>query len=426
MNEEDREKMIKNCDKLLPAINWHEIWPELLEHGIFKKDDNKLARWATNLHKTENNREIYLGIINRGPNAFRSFIQCLKKIDRKDLANILQPEDSGDQVDNEMINSNPELNRNIIANINNEFIQDAVPEESDNFYTLLQHTKDPLKVNVKKSTKFMDTSTEKVPCYIMQSKPRGLVLIINNIKFDNEQPERAAAEHDEANLLNLFEQMGFKVEVSSNLTGKNMLKRIKTFSEQPELRHVHSTFVIVMSHGNERIADKCSETVISGVDHDFITVGEVLSFFTAANCPNMCNKPKAFIFQTCRGDKAQRTVQSSNVGIGRDVTDINPFASSSPSATPTSFRDYSDMLVACSTLPGHKAHRDLYTGSWYIQALCEVMMNHAYDTELTLLFKMADQRLAYLRTHSKECQTSVTSSYGFNKQCYLNPGYFAT
>lgn len=53
----------------------------------------------------------------------------------------------------------------------------------------------------------------------MRSKPRGLVLIIANIYYYSSEP-RFSAQHDTNNLQTLFEEMGFKVVVYENLTGK--------------------------------------------------------------------------------------------------------------------------------------------------------------------------------------------------------------
>ncbi len=46
----------------------------------------------------------------------------------------------------------------------------------------------------------------------MRSKPRGVVLIIDNETFDNDiMPKREGSQFDSNNLDILFEQLGFKV-----------------------------------------------------------------------------------------------------------------------------------------------------------------------------------------------------------------------
>ena len=52
-------------------------------------------------------------------------------------------------------------------------------------------------------------------CYLMSSKPRGYVYIINNEDFkDNIQPKRKGSHVDSRNLTSLFSQLGFKVNCS--------------------------------------------------------------------------------------------------------------------------------------------------------------------------------------------------------------------
>ena len=48
----------------------------------------------------------------------------------------------------------------------------------------------------------------------------------------------------------------------------------------------------------------------------------------------------------------------------------------------------SDILIGYSTLPGFVSHRDVYLGTWYISAICEVFMKHACDTDVEDMLKM--------------------------------------
>ena len=51
-------------------------------------------------------------------------------------------------------------------------------------------------------------------------------------------------------------------------------------------------------------------------------------------------------------------------------------------------RTMSDILIGYSTLPGFASNRDKYLGTWYIQAICEVFMEHACDTDVEDMLKM--------------------------------------
>lgn len=56
-------------------------------------------------------------------------------------------------------------------------------------------------------------------------------------------------------------------------------------------------------------------------------------------------------------------------------------------------RSMSDMLIGYSTLPGFMSNRDIYLGTWYIQAICEVFMEHACDTDIEDMLKMVSLSL---------------------------------
>lgn len=51
-------------------------------------------------------------------------------------------------------------------------------------------------------------------------------------------------------------------------------------------------------------------------------------------------------------------------------------------------RRMSDILTGYSTLPGFSSNRDIYLGTWYIQAICEIFMEHACDTDIEDMLKM--------------------------------------
>lgn len=93
----------------------------------------------------------------------------------------------------------------------------------------------PLTIRLRKATRFLDRdydSCDIIARYPMRSKPRGLVLIIANIYYYSpEDKPRLSAQHDTNNLQTLFEEMGFKVVVYENLTGKVYYINLETERE---------------------------------------------------------------------------------------------------------------------------------------------------------------------------------------------------
>lgn len=88
---------------------------------------------------------------------------------------------------------------------------------------------------------------------------------------------------------------------------KELLEKIKEFSQLKELRKVDSCFIFISSHGNTNTEYEVTE--IQGVDYNpdskdcnykTVLCTDILNNFTAEACPHLAGKPKIFIFQLCR------------------------------------------------------------------------------------------------------------------------------
>lgn len=80
-------------------------------------------------------------------------------------------------------------------------------------------------------------------------------------------------------------------------------EEVKAFSKRPDLRRVDSAFIIISSHGDGEHGKQVTE--IQGIDYKLseyenVFCTDIIDYFTAAQCPLLQNKPKIFIFQTCR------------------------------------------------------------------------------------------------------------------------------
>lgn len=62
----------------------------------------------------------------------------------------------------------------------------------------------------------------------------------------------------------------------------------------------------------------------------------------------------------------------------------------------TGTRNFSDVLIVQSTLPGYVSYRDRVYGSWLIQALCNVFMTMAWSLPIRDLFDKVSTRVKYL------------------------------
>lgn len=57
MNNEERGQIFANCDALLSAVNWPNIFPKLLERGVYLRDDSNVQRWQVRKQKTHEDRD---------------------------------------------------------------------------------------------------------------------------------------------------------------------------------------------------------------------------------------------------------------------------------------------------------------------------------------------------------------------------------
>ncbi|XP_015592707.1 caspase-9 isoform X2 [Cephus cinctus] len=407
MNAEHRARIESCCDAVIHKINMSILWPKLLQREIFYPDDVNIPEWTNDLGNEDIKRNIFLNIRTRGPNAFVNLCDSLRETGHTEIATLLE---------NGQMASDKIISKSHISNVQEE---EDFEELHDRFYTVLKKTNTPLQVKVKKATQFFDDPAENpfVARYRMRSNPRGYALIIVNIDFGRNQSFRVGAEHDAENTKQLFTQMGFKVFLFRDLSAKNMETQIKEFA-QKDFTHVDSSFVIISSHGSQCTDTDFNNTLITGTDGDKISCDSIMEFFTASACPTLAGKPKVFIFQVCRGEQVQCAVK-------RTVSDTHmsdyPNWISFPKQT---IRNYDDMFEVYSTLSGFVSLRDTVNGSWYIQVLCEVFMNHAHSRHILDLLHEVESRLATLRTNINICQTAVVTLKGITKHCYLHPGLF--
>ena len=83
---------------------------------------------------------------------------------------------------------------------------------------------------------------------------------------------------------------------------------------------------------------------------------------------------------------------------------------------------WEDMVIAYSTIPGFASLRDHERGTWFIQSLVEVFMNHAHERELVDLLRMTSERLSHFTNDQGEKQTCNVEMRHLYQRIYFNPG----
>jgi len=414
MDDEDRQKIVKNLVELVEETNLDTLVPKLCEKGVFT--DGMIHKYMDrNSELRERKQHLYLDLQTRGPEAFRNLIASLMVTGHLDLVRRLEPHIDIRSYYTEQLVPQPRQGTNLAnfpANVQEDEIglcQRLQTVAFLNVQSVSNLSKEPLKVVVKKATARMDVCTSKgVQVYPNRSSPKGYFFMINNVQFVNDiMDTRIGAEVDERNLEELFKQFGYIVEKHRDEGLEDMMRKIREFAQRSEHSRYDSCVVAIMSHGIAR-RSKQNSTIISADGH-LLEIDWVLQQFNNENSRSLAAKPKIFFFQTCRGD-----AQDFGVKYVADRNETDSFSS-------VVLRSMSDILIGYSTLPGFVSNRDVYLGTWYIQAICEVFMEHACDTDVEDMLKMVDQKLATLKTEEGLRQTSSYENRGFRK-LYFNPG----
>ncbi len=85
--------------------------------------------------------------------------------------------------------------------------------------------------------------------------------------------------------------------------------------------------------------------------------------------------------------------------------------------------DTSDILICYSTLIGKVAYREKERGTWYGEALSEVLTKNHIHNDILSVLSMVDQRIQEKTMYNKEGtykQITAYESNGFNKKFFFN------
>lgn len=419
MDEVHRKTIQRHYKSLVQEANIYSLLPKLAEKNVFSK---QMIESYTNSNKNEleRKRKMFDDIERRGPNAWQKLLEALEESGhyklRDMLINDIGIEESNVPVSQTTVDIEEQYANSghvypFIMPVNMEknvkAAQKAIANDTNSSVEkFMNFSETPMTIEVKAADQFYDEiNNTMVPVYRMRGKKRGILLLINNIKFiDDREPFRKGAEVDEVNLIDLFKQFGFEIANYRDLTLKGMKQVIKKFAsnDNPQLIGIDSVFVTIMSHGYNR---NVAETSVVSSDGLLLSTNWIIEQFNNENCYALQHKPKVFLFQACRGDSLPHAVHR----ISMDGQSNNSI-----------IRNYSDILIGYCTIPGFQSHRDTQLGTWYTQIICDVFMNHAHDTHVEDLLKIVDHRMSNLQTTNGTMQTSMYENWGF-KLCYLHP-----
>ncbi|XP_026873856.2 caspase-8 [Electrophorus electricus] len=239
--------------------------------------------------------------------------------------------------------------------------------------------------------------------YNMKGDWRGFCLIINNYKFSCPNlKDRHGTDKDEKRLVGVFQWLGFETQTVQDCNRTQMLQELEQLRTRD---HSQADCVVccVLTHGYNG--------GIHGVDGSKVALRELMGPLSGHCCPLLSQKPKLFFIQACQGTKHQEVVFLHSDGLD-DSSSINVGISCDAAVPSNSIPSHADFLMALATVPLYTSYRDKVKGTWFIQSLC--------DSLLQMVPRGVD--LLSILTHVNNEVSKKTDPYGTKKQI-PQPGF---
>lgn len=216
--------------------------------------------------------------------------------------------------------------------------------------------------------------------YKMDHKNRGYAVIINNKSFDSVVGlgPRNGTDVDASALANRFAELGFDVEIEDDVTTEEMLQIMKKYAFMDHSDN-DCFACAILSHGEEGI--------VYGKNGK-IDIKKLLQPFKGNNCDSLAGKPKIFFIQACRGTEFDD-------GTELNVADAKGEMEVEPQISTHKIPAEADFLVAYSVVPGYYAWRNSVDGSWFIQALSQVLEKYGTQLDLVRIMTRVNRIVAY-------------------------------
>ncbi|KAM5204995.1 caspase-2 isoform 3-T4 [Hipposideros larvatus] len=291
MHPDHQEALKKNRVVLAQQLLLGELLEHLLEKDIitFEMREHIQAKVGS----FGQNVELLNLLPKRGPQAFDAFCAALRETKQGHLEDLLLTTLSNLQ------HVTPPLSCDYDSSLSFPVYESCPPPKqlrlsADSVEPSLDDGDGPPCLQVKPCTpEFYQTHYQLA--YRLQSRPRGLALVLSNVHFTGEKDLefRSGGDVDHSTLVALFKLLGYEVHVLFDQTAQEMQKKLQDFARLPAHRVTDSCIVALLSHG--------VEGGVYGVDGKLLQLQEVFQIFDNANCPSLQNKPKMFFIQACRG-----------------------------------------------------------------------------------------------------------------------------
>ncbi|KAM8876462.1 caspase-7 isoform 2-T2 [Synchiropus picturatus] len=173
----------------------------------------------------------------------------------------------------------------------------------------------------------------------------------------------------------------FRYKMTPQHVGMCIIINNKNFDEKTASEEDHSNSscfaCILLSHGEEGM--------IYGTDGS-MPIKSMTSLFRGDKCKSLVGKPKLFFIQACRGSEFDDGIQTDSGPPNDNLeTDANPRHKIPVEA---------DFLFAYSTVPGYYSWRNPGRGSWFVQALCNVLSEFGKQLEIMQILTRVNYTVA--------------------------------
>ena len=227
--------------------------------------------------------------------------------------------------------------------------------------------------------------------YKLNPLKRGKAIIFSQKVFNNRDgiQDRPGTEKDARDLKSVLNSLGFEVDVYRDKTAKRIKEILNDAAEDEDNNETGSLFVVVMSHGDKGFIEAKDEKYAEEI---------LWAPFMADKCASLVGKPKMFFIQACRGQKKDQ-------GVAADSSAVQHLPSS------ITIPIHADFLFAHATVPDYVCYRNPSEGSFFIQALCDVLEKDALKDDLLSLLTKVQRVVAEKSTEDGRKQMpSVTTT----------------
>ena len=312
-------------------------------------------------------------------------------------------------------------NNNIITDENNNFINslqksNLLVSDGGIFNALVNSFSNKL-IKLKKNKIFYPeqmttTSIFQQPfdenIYPMNTYPRGKLVILNYSKFLQSSSlhnyPRNGSEKDVERLKYVFLKLGFIVELFENMTTSETMAII-TESASNSNEKLSCYFLAILSHGKE---------------NEFFTADGTLQLTKMAALfqkSKLAGIPKIFLIQACRGFLPMESY---------DGYEKTKYEESSSRYNFVSLPTEEDVVYAFATAFGFRSFRNTTKGSWFIQTMCDVIVENASKMDFLRMLTKVNAKISLRKSKTIDDLCKTKSQIGsfvshLTKELYFYP-----